>query len=86
MPPIPHLNPIEFAFSKIKYLVKKSLPKTEIQLLYSIMEACRKITKEDAAEYIIHSIKFTKQAFHKEDFFNIYIWLPLIYKKKSCYF
>ena len=68
-PYTPQLNPIEFAFSKLKNSVRKSRPKTENELIRYILRGCKEITEKDAAEYVVHSLKFTKKAVNKEDFF-----------------
>ncbi len=65
----PQLNPIELAFGKIKHNVKKTRPRTEKQLLRAIQGACQDITEKNAAEYIIHSLKFLPKAIAKEDFY-----------------
>lgn len=65
----PQLNPIEFAFSKLKNIVRKSRPKTEKELINNILRACNEITEKDAAGYIVHSLKFLPKAVDKEDFF-----------------
>lgn len=68
-PYTPQLNPIEFAFSKIKSEFRQKRPKTEQELVKCIIESCSSITKSDACEYILHSIKLLKNAFNQEDFF-----------------
>ena len=68
-PYTPQFNPIEFAFSKIKGIVRKLKPKTEQDLVCKILEACKQISKVDAAEYIVHSLKFLEKAINNEDFF-----------------
>ena len=68
-PYTPQFNPIEFAFSKLKCIVRKSKPKTEQDLVTKILNACKEITKKDAAHFITHSLKFLSKAIDKEDFF-----------------
>ena len=68
-PYTPQFNPIEFAFSKIKYLFRKSKVTTERVLVQNILNACAQITEVDAANFIINSMKFYKDAIENKDFF-----------------
>ena len=68
-PYTPQLNPIEFSFSKLKYLVKKAKPKSEKDLVQKILQASNKITNKDCSEFIVHSLKFIEKTIDKESFF-----------------
>jgi len=68
-PYTPQFNPIEFAFSKIKQIVRKQKPKTEQDLVFKILNACKEITNKDAAKYIVNSLKFLDKAIEGSDFF-----------------
>lgn len=68
-PYTPQLNPIEFSFSKIKHNVRKLRSKTKENLVRNILHSCELVTEKDAAEFIIHSIKFLKNAVNREDFY-----------------
>jgi len=68
-PYTPQFNPIEFAFSKIKQIVRKQQPRTEQDLVLKILNACRAVTEQDAAKYILHSLKFLDKAIDRIDFF-----------------
>lgn len=68
-PYTPQFNPIEFAFSKWKNSVRKSRPINEKQLLEAIFRGSNEITERDAAQYVVHSLKYLKMAVAQEDFF-----------------
>ncbi len=59
LPPYsPELNPIEEAFSKIKYFVRKQKPRVPQVLYETIKTALKTITEDDAISYINHSYEF----------------------------
>ena len=68
-PYTPQLNPIEFSFSKFKYLVKKAKPISEIDLMKKILKVANEISAKDCSEFIIHSLTFIEKALDQEDFF-----------------
>ncbi len=68
-PYTPQLNPIEFSFSKLKYLVKKFKPNSETDLVRKILKAATEITPKDCAEFIVHSLTFIEKAIDKKDFY-----------------
>ena len=68
-PYTPQFNPIEFSFSKLKYLVKKAKPTSEKDLVKKILEASHQISEKDCAKFILHSLKFLDKAMNKEDFY-----------------
>ena len=65
----PELNPIEFMFSKLKNTVRKLSPKNETDLVMKILIAATSVTPVDCAEYIIHSIKYLKDAYECKEFY-----------------
>lgn len=64
----PQLNPIEYAFSKIKSLVAKRAPMNESDLISAIEAAIKEIGSKDCAGYVWQSFKFMKTAYDMEDF------------------
>ncbi len=68
-PYTPQLNPIEFSFSKLKYLVKKAKPISETDLVKKILEASQTISPQNCSEFIVNSLKFIEKALNNEDFF-----------------
>jgi len=68
-PYTPQLNPIEFAFSKIKNKVRKEKSMTETDLIKSIYKAVNEISPKDATNYIIHSFNFLGDAVQGENFY-----------------
>ncbi|MEK6826972.1 MAG: hypothetical protein AABX99_00630, partial [Nanoarchaeota archaeon] len=65
----PQLNPIEFAFGKIKKFVQKEYPISRVCLIKSIINACNQITPIIARKFCYHSTKFFIPAFNREDLF-----------------
>ena len=65
----PQLNPIEFTFSKFKYLVKKAKPTSEKDLIKKILRTANEISAKDCSECIVHSLTFIEQAMDQENFF-----------------
>ena len=68
-PYTPQLNPIEFAFSKIKNTVRKENCKSEKELISAIYKAANQITERDATNYVAHSIDFLGDAVDEKDFY-----------------
>ena len=68
-PYTPQLNPIEFSFSKLKHLVKKTKPISEKDLVKKILQVANEISSKDCSEFIIHSLTFIERALEKEDFY-----------------
>lgn len=68
-PYTPQLNPIEFAFSKIKSYVRKCKSTTEKDLIKNIYNAANEITESDATNYIKHSFNFLGDAVEEKDFY-----------------
>ncbi len=68
-PYTPQFNPIEFAFSKWKNIVRKFRPTTEKQLMKAIFRGSKEISDRNAANYIVHSLKYLKMGVAQEDFF-----------------
>ena len=59
LPPYsPELNPIEEAFSKVKYYIKKHKPRTLDRLLATINKAFETITANDICGYFNHAAQF----------------------------
>ena len=68
-PYTPQLNAIEFLFSRLKSDVKKKRSKSETELIKNILNVGKTFTKEECAKYIIHSLKFLKNAYDKQNFY-----------------
>ena len=63
-PYTPQYNPIEYSFSKLKCLVKKSHPKTENDLIRGIYQSLKLIKPQDCAGYSLWQKKFLHKNIH----------------------
>jgi transposase len=62
LPPYsPFLNPVEYAFSKIKGLVRSTTFHTRDELRDAIVAAAAKVTASDAAHWFAHMVRFFRQ-------------------------
>jgi transposase len=68
-PYTPQFNPIEFAFSKIKFLAQKKKSKNEKELMNNIFEAIKSTTSMDCIGYIYNSIKYLQKGYENINFF-----------------
>ena len=64
----PQLNPIDYAFSKIKAQVAKMHPNTEKYLIQCIYNGISGIIPKNFAGYVYQSYKFMKIAYESHDF------------------